>query len=300
MTILLIKLRNSSVMMKSLLMLFSGFCLFFFISAVFADSVKLTNVSGNTIAADYFQGENNTNPVLLLHGFLQTSDFSTVRRLETFLEESGYTVLNPTLSLGISNRKQSLSCEAVHTHTLDGDADELGQWVKWLYNKTGKKVTLIGHSSGGSVLLKYMEDSDAKYVNHVILVSMAYYAPESAAEENKKHVEKALKAVNSGANPLDTYALNYCKTYPTYARAFLSYYNWNKAKTTSVIGKFSELITIIIGTGDKRIEGGWRQQLQDQNSNVVLVEGANHFFDQTYEFDLMDVIENILSTKMER
>ena len=241
--------------------LLSVFCLTLFVTPVLAESIKLKNASANVITADFSQGSIDASSVLVLHGFLQTSKFSTVSRLVTSLHDNGYTVLSPTLSLGINNRKQSLSCEAIHTHSLDEDADELRQWIEWLYKKTGKPVTLIAHSAGGPAILKYMEDSDAKYVNHSILISLSIYNAGLYSNENNEYAEKARKAINDGTNPLDSYALNYCETYPTDARAFLSYYNWNKAKTSEVIGQFNERISIILGTGDKRMEDEWKKQL---------------------------------------
>ena len=234
-------------------------------------------------------------PVMVLHGFLQTNEFSTVSRLVGALQDMGYTVLSPTLSLGISNRKRSLSCEAIHTHSLDSDVDEIRQWIEWLHEKTGKPVTMIAHSSGGPVILKYMEDSNAEYIDHVVLISLSYYSAGSITRENQEHAEKALKAINSGSNPMDTYALSYCDTYPSYARAFLSYYNWDRAKITSVVGRFNDRVSIILGTDDKRIDSAWQQQLQEQHNDVIMIEGANHFFDQTHEFDLFDTIEELLS-----
>jgi alpha-beta hydrolase superfamily lysophospholipase len=264
---------------------------------VSAEPVKLENAAGNVITADYSQGTDRSNPVLVLHGFLQTGKFSTVSRLLTSLHDIGYTVLSPTLSLGVSNRKQSLSCEAIHTHSLDTDADELRQWVEWLYEKTGKPVILIAHSAGGPVILKYMEASNAKYVAHSILISLSFYNASLHANENSEYAEKAQKAINAGINPLDTYALSYCKTYPTDARSFLSYYNWDRVKTSAVINKFSDRVSIILGTGDKRMEDSMKKQLQEQHSNVIMIEGANHFFDQAHEFDLTDAIEELLSVR---
>ena len=286
-------------MKKISTIMLSGLCLILFVMPFEAESIKLINASGNSINADFSPGSNNASPVLVLHGFLQTSKFSTVSRLVTSLHDTGYTVLSPTLSLGISNRKQSLSCEAIHTHSLDTDADELRQWIEWLYKKTGKSVTLIGHSAGGPTILKYMEGSDAKYVNHSILISLSFYNAGLYSSENNEYEEKALKAINSGTNPLASYALNYCKTYPTDARAFLSYYNWNRAKTSAVIGQFNDRISIILGTGDKRMENYWKKQLQEQRKNVIMIEGANHFFDQAHEFELTDAIEGLLSERQE-
>ena len=275
--------------------LFFLFIALFSTSFSFAESVQLTTASNKEVIATYLQGEGNSNPVLILHGFLQTKEFPTIERLATSLNDSGYSVLNPTLSLGLSNRKQSLPCEAIHTHSLDSEAEELGQWIEWLYEKTGKSVTLIGHSSGGQVILKYMENSNAKFVNHSILISLSYYASGPAARENKNHAEKALSIIKENTKRLSTYALNYCETYPTYARNFLSYYDWDIDKTSSMISKFNKQLSIILGTGDKRIDNNWRQQLQNIHSNTHLIEGANHFFDQTHEFDLVDTVEMLIT-----
>lgn len=286
-------------MIKILIILLSGFFLVLSASSSYAESVKLSNASAQVIAADFTQGSNNMGPILLLHGFLQTNKFSTINRLGTDLNDSGYTVLSPTLSLGISNRKESLSCEAIHMHSMDKDADELRQWIAWLYKKTGRQVTVIAHSAAGSTVLKYMEDKNAMYIGHAILISLTYINDNLYSNENFHYKEKALKAVNSGKNPLDAYALHYCKTYPTDARAFLSYYNWDRAKVGKVVSDFNDHISIILGTGDKRVEPDWRQQLKEQNSHVILIEGANHFFDQAYEFDLTAAVEKLLIEKVE-
>ena len=264
-------------------------------SSSFAESVQLTAVSDKKIIADYLPGSSDSNPVLILHGFLQTKDFSTVNMLATALNDSDYTVLSPTLSLGINNRKQSLSCEAIHTHSLDSDVDELKQWIEWLHRKTGKKVTLIGHSSAAQVLLKYYESNKVEFIGHTILISVPYFVSSPDAKENKNNFKKAQAAVKENSDLLDTYSLGYCETYPTYARNFLSYYNWGRDKTSNIIAKYSEQIFIILGTNDKRIDEAWRQQLQNINSSTYLIEGANHFFDQTHKFDLIDTVEMLIT-----
>ena len=260
-----------------------------------AESIQLQSELNKIIVADYQQGSENNNPVLLLHGFLQTKEFSTVTRLSASLNESGYTVVSPTLSLGLNNRNKSLACEAIHTHTLENDTDELSQWIDWLEKKSGKKVTLIGHSAGGPVILDYLSRYGSDKINHVVLISLSYYASGPSANETKAHEAMARSALKNNPDKLATYALNYCKTYPTFAGAFLSYYRWNTEKVSSNVARFKKLISVIIGTADKRIDSGWRIQLHKENKNVISIEGASHFFDQTHEFDLSDTIENILT-----
>ncbi len=45
------------------------------------------------------------------------------------------------------------------------------------------------------------------------------------------------------------------------------------------------------------MEDDWKKQLQEQHKNVTLIEGASHFFDQAYEFELTDAIEKLLSER---
>ena len=263
-------------------------------TSISAEIVKLEN-NNMVIVADYLEGTDKKNPVIILHGLLQTHEFSTVNRLATTLNESGYTVVSPTLSLGISNRKQSLSCEAIHTHSMDSDTAELKQWINWLQKKSGKKVNIIGHSAGGPTVLNYLEKNKNDIVKHVILISLAYYASGPTAYETKEHEKMAHEHIMSTPGQIHNYALNYCKNYPSYAENFLSYYKWNTDKVSEVVGKFSHIISIIIGTEDKRIDSNWRINLNKKHHNVISIDGANHFFDQSHEFDLNDTIESLLN-----
>jgi len=262
-------------------------------TAVTAQQIQLVN-DNLVMNAEYLEGSNTQNPVIILHGLLQTHEFSTVSRLATALNESGYTVLSPTLSLGINNRKMSLSCEAIHTHSMDSDSLELKKWINWLKTKTGKKINIIGHSAGGPTILNYLETYNTDLIKQVVLISLSYYATGPTANETVEHQKLAKQHIQINSEKIHNYALNYCRSYPTYAKNFLSYYKWNTEKVTQAVGSFKDKITIIIGTGDKRIDSDWRNQLNKKHNNVISIEGANHFFDQSHEFELIDVIENLL------
>ena len=110
-----------------------------------------------TATADYHPGRADRPAILLLHGFLQTRDFGIIKSIADTLADEGYTVLSPTLSLGISNRKRSLDCEALHLHDMDGDVREIQQWVKWLREHGHDDIIGVGHSFGGVQLLAWRE-----------------------------------------------------------------------------------------------------------------------------------------------
>lgn len=258
-----------------------------------AQEIQLKN-NNLVMNADYLEGSNTQNPVIIMHGLLQTHQFSTVSRLATALNEAGYSVLSPTLSLGINNRKMSLSCEAIHTHSMNSDSDELKLWIEWLKNKSGKEINLIGHSAGGPTILNYLETYKDDLIKKVVLISLSYYATGPTANETKQHEMLAKEHVKINSTKIHNYALNYCRSYPSYAKDYLSYYQWNTEKVTQAVGSFRDKISIIIGTGDKRIDSDWRKQLNKKYNNVITIDGANHFFDQSHEFELIDVIENLL------
>ena len=259
-----------------------------------AEIIEQETTERKTALASFFEGDSEQKPVLILHGFLQTHDFPTVSRLTTALNESGYTTLSPTLTLGLNHRKKSLACEAIHTHNTAMDTAEIKQWIEWLHKKTGQKVTLIGHSAGGQTLLSYIASHGDELVEEMILISLSHYTEGPANNETPELARKARESLANGFDPLDNYALSYCKKYPTRASDFISYYEWDRKKIVGLANKIKHKTTVIIGTGDQRISPDWHKQLIDNEFEVVSIEGANHFFDQAHEFDLLDAMETIL------
>ena len=280
--------------MKKLNRLILASIFFVFSGSLAAETVELETGERRIAQATYLQGDNDANPVLILHGFLQTREFPTVNRLANSLNEAGYTVLAPTLTLGLNKRKKSLACEAIHTHNTNSDTAEIVQWVNWLSEKTGKTVTVIGHSAGSQTLLGYMSNYENKKLDKAIFISMSYFAQGPSAHETPELAQRAQKNLEQGYNSMDTYAMSFCKTYPTRASDFLSYYEWDRKKVAGIATEYADIINVIIGTGDQRIDADWKEQLKQNSISVIEIEGANHFFDQAHEFDLLDAIENLL------
>jgi alpha-beta hydrolase superfamily lysophospholipase len=257
--------------------------------------VSLEIKPGIAATAAYWPGENGLPPVVIVHGFLQTREFPTVRRLAEALAESGYPVLTPTLSLGIDDRRQSLACEAIHTHDMNGDVAELTHWVDWLARETRRRPILIGHSSGNLALLGYLARHTDPPVSETIMISLTYFGQGPAANETPADAERALADLARGQQVLGEYALNYCQKYVATPASFLSYYVWSKDRTVESVKSMKVPTSVIIGDADRRIDRDWMQILQAHSLNVIAVEGANHFFDQQHEFDLLDAIEGLLA-----
>ena len=59
-------------MIRSLTKVLSMCFLIVITTSINAETIELSSASGNTIAAEYLTGIDNSNPVVVLHGFLQT------------------------------------------------------------------------------------------------------------------------------------------------------------------------------------------------------------------------------------
>ncbi len=247
--------------------------------------------NGMTALAQFYQGAPDKPVILILHGFLQTSGFSTVQRLMDTLVASDYSVLSPSLSLGIDRRKTSLSCEAIHIHSLDEETQEIQTWIKWLKQKNLTQIVLLGHSFGSLQLLAYQNAHPEPGVIGLILTSLVYVSEHLSAET----LAKVEQAANSTQPPMpQTYQLAFCKKYPTLPQNYWSYLRWNKAFTTQAVQNLKVPTYVIIGTQDNRIDTDWLGSLAKEAVMVHGIEGANHLFDAEHEFDLHNLIEELL------
>lgn len=247
-----------------------------------------------TVTAELRSGEPGSPAVLILHGFLQTRNYLTVSNLAEAASDAGYTVLLPTLSLGVSERKKSLQCDAIHTHTFKKDVDEIGYWIKWLEQKGHKKITVIGHSYGSLHLLGYLLDYSNPNISQFIATSLLDVSREIQSEKLNGFIEDAKSRMKNNDKSLGEYALSYCKKYVAPAYAYLSYASWSRKSILDSVKSVNIPITVILGSKDKRLDETWKGELTKHGAQVVMIEDANHFFTADQEFDLLDTVQNLL------
>lgn len=266
--------------------------------ASFAQTVKVPiQALGIQAQAEYVQGDEAKPAVIIVHGFLTTNQFHTVVAMGKALQNIGVTTLSPTLTLGIDQRQESVKCQSIHTHTLEQDVQEIHAWVKWLQAKGHKKIVLIGHSSGSVEVLEYLNTHQDSSVVSAVFTSMFYLSGKelgtSADETNF-----ALEALQQQKKPLKNYQLLFCKgDYLATPESYLSYSKITRPYLLSSLKKLSIPTHTIMGGADKRYQSvgeNWLQDLQDSNTDLRIVEGANHFFSSEYEFDLQDHLTQIL------
>ena len=236
--------------------------------------------------AEYLIGERSKPAVLLLHGFLQTRDFSTVTTLARGLQDAGYTVLSPTLSLNIPNRSQSLACEAVHKHSMDDDVAEIGRWVDWLKSHGHRSIVLIGHSFGSLQLLAYLSARPDPAVKAYIGASLI--DAQIGTASRPAVIAMLENRVAHGQRDLVTQTLSFCKKYTSTPEGLLSYVRWDQPRLLAALKQAPVRVQLIMGDADSTLKQGWLKALQHIQIPLVIVHGGSHFMDGEHEFDLLD------------
>lgn len=236
--------------------------------------------------AEYLIGERSKPAVLLLHGFLQTRDFPTVTTLARGLQDAGYTVLSPTLSLNIPNRTQSLACEAVHKHSMDDDVAEIGRWVDWLKSQGYRSIVLIGHSFGSLQLLVYLSAHPDPAVKAYVGASLVEAQVGTASRPAL--IAQLEDRVRNKQRALVTQTLSFCSKYTSTPEGLLSYVRWDQPRLLTALRQSPVRVQLIMGDADGTLGQGWLKALQHIQIPMVIVHGGSHFMDGEHEFDLLD------------
>lgn len=257
-----------------------------FPAAAHAELVQQLMRPGIPASAEYRVGERGKPAVLLLHGFLQTREFATVASLARGLHDAGYTVLSPTLSLNIPDRKQSLACEAIHKHGMDDDVAEIGHWVSWLKSRGHPAIVLLGHSFGSMQMLAYLSAKPDAAVKGYIGASLI---EAQIGQTDRPTLVTQLEArILSRQRALVNQSLSFCRKYPSTPEGLLSYVRWDQERVLASLKQVRVSTQLIMGDSDEMMGGGWLQALQHVQAPVVIVKGANHFMNGEHEFDLLE------------
>lgn len=246
--------------------------------------------SGKVATADFHAGKKGLPAVLILHGFLQTRAFPTIASTREALAAAGYTVVAPTLSLGITDRNKSLPCEALHVHTLDEDAAEIAFWVRWLTRKGHSHITLVGHSFGNLQLLGSLSAGPLPAVKQLLLISLIDVEAKQGAQQRARIAQALRDRMARGDHSLAQIEFGHCKKFVGPPAALLSYLEISRAGILDSLVKSPVPVQVIMGEKDDRMGADWVDKLASRGIAVRTIQGASHFFDNQYEFDLQDAV----------
>jgi len=287
----LIELLNKPVMA------ISAFSFLFLVSApTFAETVEVKLPSGIEVTADFHKGIPAQAAVLLLHGFLQTHHAPPLSTLASDLASKGYTTLSPTISHGINRRKQSMPCEMVHTHFIHEDLAEVNYWVNWLAQKGHKNIVLIGFSSTGNInVLLHNAQGAHPAVSKSILISMNPLAIKQAELKKARSANVANPEIHKRPK---TYSVGYCrKSFVSTLGSYLSYAQYHENHMLTLLTQNTVPTEFIFGTSDTILPVNWIEKVKAirPKSHFSFIENANHFFEEKFEFDLAEKVEQALN-----
>jgi predicted alpha/beta-hydrolase family hydrolase len=257
--------------------------------------MELELAPGIVAEADYWPGEADRPAVLILHGFLQTREFPTVRRLAQTLAGRGFSVLTPSLTLGIDRRARSLACEAIHTHSMQRDIAELRAWTAWLAERTGKPPVLIGHGSGGTQLAALLDAGRDVPIARSILIAPSHFAAGPGAPPGAVLKTRATAHLARGDETLGSFALGHCRRYLTTPTNLLSYLDWDIDRLRTALVGGGTSVAVVYGDGDGQIDAGWLAELGEGGVALRAVVGANHLLDLSHEGALFDEVVRLIS-----
>jgi len=271
-------------------------CLFLTSLTATAETVEVRLPTGITTSANFHIGDPAQPAVLLLHGFHQTHHSQPMSTLAANLASKGYTTLSPTITLGVNKRSQSMACEAVHTQTIQDNVAEIDYWVNWLGNKGYKNVVLIGFSSTGNIaILSYNAQGPHPAVKKAILVSMNPILTDNS--ERQKTLAETTPKRQANGKKLGLFSVGYCKNnFTATTNSYLSYAQYDASKVLELIRQTPVATELVFGSEDTILPANWPSQIKalKTRAQVTIIDKANHFFDDTSEFDLSEEVENIL------
>ena len=256
--------------------------------------------SGKIASAEYHAGKPDKPAVLILHGFLQTRTFPTVANAAQTLADANYTVLAPTLSLGISRRNQSLPCEALHTHTLQEDVAEIGFWVRWLGERGHKQIALVGHSFGSVQILEYLTSRPSPLIAKAILISLTDVEVKQNAQERSTIFQELRNRIARKDLGVAEIEFSQCKLFVGPPQALITYLSVTRSSILNTLSKPRLPVEVLLGSNDDRMGGDWISSLKARGTEVRIINGANHFFDNQHEFDLHDALAEGLGSLQKR
>jgi pimeloyl-ACP methyl ester carboxylesterase len=173
---------------------------------------------------------------------------------------------------------------------MDGDIEEIHYWVEWLVSHGHNSIVLVGHSYGSLHGLYYSLKYKHPAVKKLVATSLVDVEHIIGEDLSKSQIIAAKELVAKNDNSLREYSVSYCKKYVAPAKAFLSYASWSRQRILDVIAQVTIPVEVILGSEDKRMAEGWPQMLQQNGVQLQVIKGANHFFHNEHEFDLLDSV----------
>jgi pimeloyl-ACP methyl ester carboxylesterase len=241
--------------------------------------------------------------VLMTHGTLAHGGMEIMQALQQSLLEQGVASLAINLSLGLDSRRGMYDCAVTHTHRHTDAMGEIGAWLAWAKGQGAKDVVLLGHSRGGNQTAWFAAENDDTTIKQVVLIAPATWSRDAQQADYRKAYGKDLNAVYARAQKMvnarggkETFKADfiYCPDAEVTAASFVNYYaDEPRMDTPSLLNKINEDVLVIAGSDDNVVANliEKTRPLADAGKvELVVVDGADHFFRDLYAEDAVDAI----------
>ena len=245
--------------------------------------------------------------VLITHGTLAHNRMEIVATLQDLLAERGLNSLAVTLGLGIDDRKGMFDCAATQRHRHSDALDEIGAWLAWLKRRGAEGIALLGHSRGGNQTAWFAAERDQPSIRAVVLVAPMTWSEAAAAERYRARHGKDLAAVLETARRagpddlLRKVGFLGCPEATVSAADFLGYYAPEPRRDTpSLLPRIAKPTLVVAGSADS-VVAGLPERVRghlDDDTKLVVIEDAGHFFRDFFAEDLADAIKDFLAGRL--
>ena len=277
-----------------------------------AEKVQISAKNGlklnaNLVLAD---GKSLSDGVALItHGTLAHNGMEIIVAIQELLSERGISSLAHSLALGISNRTGMYDCAKPHTHKNTDFLDEISLWLDWLEQKGAIDITIVGHSRGGNQVAWYAGSKDRASISRVVLVAPGTWSPDKSANGFKKAHKAELKdvlsraeamvAAGKGGEMMKGVGLLYCPGADATAESFISYYATDMRRDTpTVIPNITKPTLLVIASEDTvnpEMHEAAKPFVKSGKIEMVVIDGAGHFFRDLYGDDAADAMEEFIT-----
>ena len=247
--------------------------------------------------------------VLMTHGTLAHGRMEIMRTLQELLEERGISSLAINLSLGIDDRAGMYDCGIPHTHRDTDALLEIGAWKSWLEAQGAKRLVLLGHSRGANQTARYLVEHTDTPVEAAILLAPAirdaarvgadYRERFGASLDEVLGQARSLVEAGQGDRLVEPVGFLYCEDTKATAEAILSYYDPAQMQDIPYLIADMDLPVHVIAGSEDTVAEGLVTKVEPlaaarTNVDLLVVQGAGHFFRDLHAEDVADYIAAVL------
>jgi len=249
--------------------------------------------------------------ILITHGTLAHSGMEVIQGMQSTLADRGHNTLAISLGLGLDNRMGMYDCKTSHTHKHQDALDEIGAWLNWLKSEGANNVALMGHSRGGNQTAWFAAERLSAQITKVVLLAPQTWNESVQSSSYEKRygaplsqiINKAQSLVDAGKGHemMAQTGFIYCPDTKVQAASFVSYYTPDKRMhTPNLIPDIKVPVLVVAATEDTVVKGlpeAMATLVDSGSAEMVVIDGANHYFLDFYSEDVADAIDEFISAE---